>query len=452
MAVMVWTGICSLGAGEGRLELFTLLKDDESWRRPQAEFLSDISGFGFRFLDEQRNSASSLQPERIAFLGFPVYDARLFWKEQAGKKLLSRVELSIYNKGDSEKQLSRQAFNALVKTAAERLSEKQGRGRLGRVGKPRANDVIRRMLWTGRTPGVQLQWGYVEPHRSGGKSVPYSAEFVKILLVPMTGASAVDHAALTGSGIMAKAKNMSQLRKAVRREVDGSVWIEGIPMVDQGQKGYCAVATAERLLRFYQLQVDQHEIAQIADTQAGGGTSIQNMALAIAKIGHHYRLDKKDLLPVEDEKNFLKSDFLKQLENYNAVAKKKRADEIDWETYTTDHVVDLQKIWADMDPAILKEARMRQRQAFRAFMRDIKRYVDLGVPIIWSCMVGLYPENPPLGQAGAYGHIRLIIGYNSRTQTVVYSDTWGAAHTRKEMPAADAWAMTKGMMILKPRL
>ena len=48
-------------------------------------------------------------------------------------------------------------------------------------------------------------------------------------------------------------------------------------------------------------------------------------------------------------------------------------------------------------------------------------------------------------------HIRLIIGYNAKTQEVLYSDSWGMGHTLKRLPIADAWAMTFGLTVLKPR-
>ena len=51
---------------------------------------------------------------------------------------------------------------------------------------------------------------------------------------------------------------------------DGDVYIQGIPMVDQGQKGYCVVATASRVFQYYDINVDQHEMAQIANSSAEG--------------------------------------------------------------------------------------------------------------------------------------------------------------------------------------
>jgi len=65
--------------------------------------------------------------------------------------------------------------------------------------------------------------------------------------------------------------------------------------------------------------------------------------------------------------------------------------------------------------------------------------------------VGKYPENPPIGQEGAFGHIRLIIGYNAKTQEVLYSESWGPAHALKRLPLDEAWAMTFGLTVLKPR-
>lgn len=49
------------------------------------------------------------------------------------------------------------------------------------------------------------------------------------------------------------------------------------------------------------------------------------------------------------------------------------------------------------------------------------------------------------------GHARLIIGYNLKKKTIIYTDSWGAMHARKTMPAADAMGMTMGRYIIKLR-
>jgi hypothetical protein len=47
-----------------------------------------------------------------------------------------------------------------------------------------------------------------------------------------------------------------------RDPVSGDVWLGDVPMVDQGQKGYCVVASAERVMRYYGSKVDENELAR----------------------------------------------------------------------------------------------------------------------------------------------------------------------------------------------
>lgn len=67
--------------------------------------------------------------------------------------------------------------------------------------------------------------------------------------------------------------NRSELRERKIKERDGTVRLE-IPPVTQGGKGYCVGATLERVLKYFGSEVDQHIIAQIAESDARLGTSI----------------------------------------------------------------------------------------------------------------------------------------------------------------------------------
>ena len=65
-------------------------------------------------------------------------------------------------------------------------------------------------------------------------------------------------------------------------------------MVDQGQKGYCVVATAARIFAYYGMDyVDQHELASLANTSADGGTNTAAMAENLKK--------NRDALPDTDQ-------------------------------------------------------------------------------------------------------------------------------------------------------
>ena len=428
-------------------DLGLIFKEPSKWAMGAEAFLGEYQNLGFRFLDESKQTAMSNQKQALKFLGLDVCEVRVYFDPGA----VRRVELSVYNKGDAGAK-DRETFETLAAAVKSKITESaQDSGMTGKTSNDRPNYFVKRHQWTRKSPGVQLEAAYVEPHRSGGKSVEYSAEFIKVLLVPIK-AGSNGAAAMGGSNsITTQAKNARKVKENVTRNPEGDVWIGNVPMVDQGQKGYCAASSSERVLRYYGLEVDQHQIAQLADTAAEGGTTLEGMAKAIAKVGRQFQLDKKDLISSDSEGSFEKSDHAKLIDQYNAVAKKKKAGEIDWKSYTTDHTVDIQKIWTDMDPAILLAARSAQKQGMSQFVKNIRSYVDQGVPLLWSCLVGMYPEEPPLGQEGAFGHVRLIIGYNTKTGDILYSDSWGPNHALKRLPLDKAWAMTKGLIVLKPR-
>jgi uncharacterized protein YvpB len=83
-------------------------------------------------------------------------------------------------------------------------------------------------------------------------------------------------------------------------------------------------------------------------------------------------------------------------------------------------------------------------------MKDIKKSIDSGSPVIWMVMLGIYKEEVGLPQDRG-GHARLIIGYNLKKKTIIYTDSWGAMHARKTISAADAAAMTTGRYVIKLR-
>ncbi len=46
--------------------------------------------------------------------------------------------------------------------------------------------------------------------------------------------------------------------------------------------------------------------------------------------------------------------------------------------------------------------------------------------------------------------IRLIIGYNMKTQEIIFSDSWGTSHEQKRMPMDNANTITTGLTALEP--
>jgi hypothetical protein len=110
--------------------------------------------------------------------------------------------------------------------------------------------------------------------------------------------------------------------------------------------------------------------------------------------------------------------------------------------------IDVGRIYGAMDFEVLKEARTKSKADVSRFQRAVQSHIDAGIPLLWSVQLGLSKE-PGIPQ-NAGGHMRLIIGYNTMTQEILFSDSWGAGHELKRIPALDAWAITTGMTTIEP--
>jgi hypothetical protein len=132
------------------------------------------------------------------------------------------------------------------------------------------------------------------------------------------------------------------------------------------------------------------------------------------------------------------------VKDYNRVAKRTGEAELpDLEFFPgVEYVYDRMKL------PVLKEARARNKAALGRFQREVQSYIDAGIPLLWSVQLGIVPE-PGIPQS-AGGHMRLIVGYNTKTQEIFFSDSWGAGHERKKMKTEDAWTITTGLMTVEP--
>jgi hypothetical protein len=70
----------------------------------------------------------------------------------------------------------------------------------------------------------------------------------------------------------------------VKTSKNGHAYIDSIPMVDQGDKGYCAAATLARVLQYYSYSVDMHAMADLAKTEAVGGTRTEDIIKAMRRV------------------------------------------------------------------------------------------------------------------------------------------------------------------------
>lgn len=258
--------------------------------------------------------------------------------------------------------------------------------------------------------------------------------------------------------------------------------IEDIPMVNQGSKGYCAIASMERVLRHYGNDIDMHDLANLANSY--GGTKPEEMKRAVHVVAGKLRLTAR--YPM-----FMKpKDFKSLADQYNRIAAK--SDSIS----KTDSEREGGDLFRVADNKTLKDIRMKSSD-FAKFKQEIVSDINRGIPIMWALYLGLFWEDqiedsyeanryatnpatsaedkknsewlekyrkeqkeemkklrettprPPEHMQG--GHMRLIIGYDGDEGVIFYTDSWGPGHEVKKMKIEDAYAATLSMMVIEPR-
>ena len=243
----------------------------------------------------------------------------------------------------------------------------------------------------------------------------------------------------------------------------GEVYIENIPMVDQGRKGYCACASAARIYKYYGRTTDQHEIAQIAGSSARGGTSVAEMVGALKKVTSHlnsrvnilYEYPKGLSEPELDYREYMsgQKEMMRDINSYQQLAKKTKAKSIPiqgekpYSRISSKETLSFDYFLQECDPKVYREV-MMEKSSFSRFKSKIEEYIDQGIPIGWCLQLGLFPEKG-LPQGGG-GHMRLIIGYNNKTKEIIYTDSWGDGHAKKSMDAGEGFSMTNVILVLPP--
>lgn len=330
------------------------------------------------------------------------------------------LQAMLYNKGD-DGAIDADAFNTLLEEAKAAIDNFTGvRGKLRRPGKGDSAVKLQAWEWKWETGIIRLE------ANTSGKKKNFEAEFIRLSAAP-------DAKALSSGGAR-DTVSKNELRSSITTEEDGTVWLKGVPMVDQGQKGYCVPATLARVFAYYGMdKVDQHALAAVCDSSADGGTTSRGMEHAMQDVCKKFRTK---FIIIDDYVTNLKG----AVESYNKFAKK--ADKDPLSLYDD--------VFGTADARVLRQARAGKAPQVNKWMKDIKKSIDSGSPVIWMVMLGIYKEEVGLPQDRG-GHARLIIGYNLKKKTIIYTDSWGAMHARKTISAADAAAMTTGRYVIKLR-
>ncbi|MDP3981145.1 MAG: C39 family peptidase, partial [Chlamydiota bacterium] len=388
-----------------------LLFNDEGviWITDAEEFMSLQKSNRFRWVSVSEKKEIISNYKKLRFLGFRVWEVILRYQ---GDKI-SECIISLYNRGDAGlmglsefEKMTEQVQNKISVWTQQKPIHFQDRHRTGGI-------KIFACAWICKSHRIDCEW-------SISKNVQ-RAEFLRLRISP------VNHASQTVTTIVmpedTRPKNISfyDLKQHVHQAKNGDIFISGVPMVDQGNKGYCAVAVAERVLRYYGRNIDQHELAQLAMTSSSLGTDPDAMLEALRKIGRRMEIS------IRKHKDFNAKDFNQLLSRYNKAARKQKMPQI----YLGRELYHISDIYKRMDYGILKKLCLEKVVEKNSFEKSIKQYINVGVPLAWGVVIGIVEEKPKVISVG--GHMRLIIGYNELASEIIYTDTWGSGHEQKRM-------------------
>ena len=440
-------------------------KDESFWKSDPVLFVQKHRDAGFKLASEDRKMADSRLIGGVTCFGLEVYETRLSFAEKDG---IERVEVSLFNRGGTEavqevelgdgrrlrhlthvdKAITREEFFEIVEKVRSRLTSAGAKKAKPSLERPKGTDIRQyEQVWAKTTLSrpATLTWNYEQGSK---KTDPFNAGFIR--LVVESEASDDEPSGRTKAGKRSDGK----LTDNLVRDSRGDVFIDNVPMVDQGAKGYCAAATAERVLRYYGLDVDEHEFAVAAKTSAEGGTSTAEMVQSVTAIGKRHQLATTVLYGAADKGSGERiANLTKEVGQYNKVAKRLKKPQIDESVYVrrSGNTTFYSPAAVDeaMDAEVLREIKVKgvEKPKYMTFMKNVRQNVNAGQPLIWGVKLGLYPESD-LPQAGGR-HMRLIIGYNDKKGEILYTDSWGKGHELKRMPADWAWTITHSLLVMR---
>jgi hypothetical protein len=423
------TAFCAfaLTASASAEALDPLLTNDRLWEQSPEGFMEAGSRNGFVWGSKVHDSARAIRPNMQIF-GLAVSEVLVHFEGGKTKDFL----FTIYARG-LPPDLTETAFRSLVANAMQSVS-----AATGLKPTPRAKDADNAvkadgLVWQDARNRYLLEYSFTREVKTRGQ--PFRPEFVRLEVTPASKSSTLATAAPTKP----ERTKFVGTTHVQRDPATGDVWIGDVPMINQGAHGYSILACSERLMRYYGFDVDKQELAQASNASFESNLSYAVIIDSLKKIGTRQKFRVREIDRYES------GEFRRLLTDYNRVAKRVSVPLLN----------DPQGRWSPNDyyPVlrleVWKEVKTKNKGDVNRFWRQIQASVAEGVPPLWCLILGLVPE-PNMTRGEVIGASRLIIGYNERTQEVIFTDSWGIGHEMKRMALADAWTVTTDLLAIEP--
>jgi len=221
----------------------------------------------------------------------------------------------------------------------------------------------------------------------------------------------------------------------------GDRYVKGFPMMDQGRLPWCQIYTLARVLKHYGVEVSPEEAAQELQVDENRAPDVEDVKFLMDELCEDVGLRHVELMPEFQFDEEFKAD-------YNRIASEKRKFGLSVCTSPQTNsqgrctwMLDAGLLAMQIDLEILTEYWNRHRpERFELFMDAVVRSIKKNSPLVWSVVLGLVREDR-LKNESAF-HMRVIVGYNDKTDEILYSDSWGDRHRIKRMSVEDAYLIT----------
>ncbi len=223
-----------------------------------------------------------------------------------------------------------------------------------------------------------------------------------------------------------------ELKQKVKRTDDGSLCICDISPIQQLRTGYCFHASATQAIVHYGLSKwNQESIAsdfKIPEETRSYPEAIDKGIKYFAK-----NIANFELSVIQD------FEFTRQstAESYNKLAQKANAA-----------LMNSDESYHYAEPEILRKVRLKQLNEQKKWFKSIQQHIKKGYPVLWVCM----DEDAPRAETHKRYHGRLICGFNTKTNEVLYLDSCLNTQEMQSITLDDAYACSIATYALLPKL
>lgn len=227
----------------------------------------------------------------------------------------------------------------------------------------------------------------------------------------------------------------TKLNPNIKTDDKGDRYLK-VPMIKESSPKECVTVCAKRIFAYYKTAPKDRSWTRISENMKLNVKSAKGLKQIYASFANECRCSVKKLVTTNIFDDF--NSIIKFIRDYNTQAAKMKKSRID-----SFKINSFSKLLGVMDEEVLIKARNNPRK-IKEFKDKICKEIDAAKPVLWVVFLGVVKEETEPPATG--GHVRLIVGYNPKTNEIIYSDNWGKAHKLKKMSWEKAWTMTLSVL------